>query len=105
MHIYKICTCVLWEETLETGVFPGMAIDVADGYIHFSTAEQQPETARKYFAGQKDLMLLTVEADTLGEALKWEGSSSGTRAGLFPHLYAPLLRVHIISAQPFDAPE
>lgn len=105
MRIYKICTRALWEETERTGVFSGMAVDVADGYVHFSTAEQQPETARKYFAGQKDLMLLAVDAEMLGEALKWEGSSSGTRAGLFPHLYAPLLRGHIISAEPFDAPE
>jgi uncharacterized protein (DUF952 family) len=105
MHIYKICSRALWEETERTGIFPNMPVDIADGYVHFSTSEQQPETARKYFAGQKDLMLLTVEADGLGEALKWEASSSGTRAGLFPHLYAPLLRVHIISAEPFDAPE
>jgi uncharacterized protein (DUF952 family) len=105
MRIYKICTKELWEETESTGVFSGMSVDIADGYVHFSTAEQQGETARKYFAGQKGLMLLTVEAETLGEALKWEASSSGTRSGQFPHLYGPLLREHIISAEPFDAPE
>ena len=105
MRIYKICTKELWEETERTGVFSGMPVDIADGYVHFSTAEQQGETARKYFAGQKGLMLLTVEAETLGEALKWEASSSGTRSGQFPHLYGPLLREHIISAEPFDAPE
>ena len=82
-----------------------MPIDVADGYVHFSTAEQQPETAQKYFKGQRDLMLLSIESDSLGEALKWEASSSGSRTGLFPHLYTPLLRSHIITATPFDVSE
>ena len=105
MHIYKICTRELWEETERTGVFPGMPIDIADGYVHFSTAEQSEETARKYFAGQKDLVLLMVESETLGAALRWEASSSGKRAGDFPHLYGPLPRVAIIAATSFDVPE
>lgn len=97
MHIYKICTRALWEETERTGMFPGMPIDIQDGYIHFSTAEQQTETLRKYFAEQKDIVVLTVESDTLGEALKWEPSSSGTRAGLFPHLYGVLKRTDVMA--------
>lgn len=83
-------------------MFPGMPIDIADGYVHFSTAEQQAETAQKYFAGQKNLMLLSVESDDLGQALRWEASSSGSRTGLFPHLYAPLRIVSIRDATPFD---
>ncbi|MFM9891132.1 MAG: DUF952 domain-containing protein [Rickettsiales bacterium] len=105
MRIYKICSRALWLETERTGVFPGMPIDVADGYVHFSTAEQSAETAQKYFAGQTDLILLTVDAVQLGDALKWEASSSGTRAGLFPHLYGPLKLSHIISATAFDVPK
>lgn len=105
MLIYKICTRALWEETERTGVFPGMPIDIADGYVHFSTAEQSEETARKYFSGQKDLILLTVESDDLGDALRWEPSSSGRRPGAFPHLYGPLPRVAIIAATSFDVPE
>ncbi len=104
MLIYKICTREIWEETLATGIFTGMPIDVADGYIHFSTAEQQPETARKYFAGQKDLMLLTVDAEKLGDALKWEPSSSRTRPGDFPHLYGVLKREDVVKAEEFSVP-
>lgn len=102
MLIYKICSRALWDETFKTGVFPGMPIDVVDGYVHFSTAEQQAETARKYFTGQTDLMLLTVESDGLGERLRFEPSSSGTRPGLFPHLYGTLKLTDIISAEPFS---
>lgn len=105
MHIYKICTQTQWLETQRTELFPGMPIDITDGYVHFSTAEQTAETARKYFAGQTDLVLLAVDAAKLGDALKWEASSSGTRAGLFPHLYGPLKLSHIISAAAFDVPK
>ena len=85
--IYKILPASLWTEAQRAGVFRGAAIDLTDGYIHFSTAEQAAETAAKHFAGQTDLMLLHVDADALGDALKWEPSRGGA---LFPHLYAEL---------------
>lgn len=68
-------------------MFRGAPVDLADGYIHFSTAAQVRETATKHFAGQGDLLLISVDADKLGEGLKWEPSRGGA---LFPHLYAPL---------------
>lgn len=86
MLIYKILRADEWDALRETGETAGAPIDVADGYIHFSTVEQAPETAAKYFADQDGLMLLAYEADALA-ALKWEPSRGGA---LFPHLYAPL---------------
>jgi uncharacterized protein (DUF952 family) len=103
MLIYKICTQKLWEESVRNGLFSGMPIDIRDGYIHFSTAEQNEETARKYFSGQTGLVLLAVDSDSLGDDLRWEPSSSGSRPGLFPHLYAPLKIETILSAEPFAA--
>jgi uncharacterized protein (DUF952 family) len=85
--IYKILPASLWAEAQNQGVFRGAPVDLADGYIHFSTAEQVAETAAKHFAGQTDLMLLHINADTLGPALKWEPSRGGA---LFPHLYDEL---------------
>lgn len=85
--IYKIIPSSLWEQARATGHFRGAPVDLQDGYIHFSTAAQVQETARKHFAGQSDLLVLTVEAAALGDALKWEPSRGGA---LFPHLYAPL---------------
>ena len=104
MLVYKICTQAIWAETERTGVFPGMPIDVADGYVHLSSLEQSAATIRKYFRGQTGLVMLTVDADTLGDALRWEQSSTGRR-GEFPHLYGPLPLSAIIEAMPFDAPE
>jgi uncharacterized protein (DUF952 family) len=85
--IYKIAPAALWAAAERVGVFTGAPVDVADGYIHFSTAVQARETAAKHFAGQADLKLVAVDVAALGPALKWEPSRGGA---LFPHLYAPL---------------
>ncbi len=84
MLIYKIMTTAQWAEFAQSGVFTGAAIDLTDGYIHFSTAAQAQETAAKHFAGQTDLRLIWADGDALGEALKWEVSRGGAE---FPHLY------------------
>jgi uncharacterized protein (DUF952 family) len=86
-RIYKILARAAWDEALADGAFTGSGIDLADGFIHFSTAAQAGETARRYFQGQPDLVVVEVEGDDLGEALKWEPSRGGD---LFPHLYGSL---------------
>ena len=85
--IFKICPGMLWQAAEKAGRFDGAPIDLTDGYIHFSTADQVRETAAKHFAGQRDLLLIAVDAGPLSETLKWEVSRGGA---LFPHLYAPL---------------
>ncbi|BAT59008.1 hypothetical protein GJW-30_1_01536 [Variibacter gotjawalensis] len=90
--IYKIAPRALWEAAERAGAFTGAPVDVEDGYIHFSARDQVEETAAKHFAGQRDLLLIAVDADALGHALQWEPSRGGA---LFPHLYAPL-RMHAV---------
>jgi uncharacterized protein (DUF952 family) len=85
--IYKIVSAPEWRAAEAEGVFRGAAIDLADGYIHFSATEQVAETAARHFAGKSDLLLVSIDAGKLGDALKWEVSRGGA---LFPHLYAPL---------------
>lgn len=85
--IYKIATRDQWLEAEQKGVFDGAPIDLADGYIHLSGSGQVRKTAELHFAGQKDLLLISVSADKLGEKLKWEPSRGGD---LFPHLYGKL---------------
>jgi uncharacterized protein (DUF952 family) len=100
--IYKICTAAEWREAERDGVYRGSAVDRQDGFIHFSTAEQAAETAAKHFAGQRDLVLIGVDAAALGERLKWEPSRGGA---LFPHLYGdlPLTDVRAAVPLPLDA--
>ncbi len=85
--IYKILPASEWRAAERAGAFHGSAVDLKDGYIHFSTAEQVRETAAKHFAGLDDLLLVAVDAQALGDALKWEPSRGGA---LFPHLYGEL---------------
>lgn len=85
--VYKISPRAAWTAAEAAGAFTGAAVDLADGFIHFSAAHQARETAARHFAAQAGLVLVAVEAAALGEALKWEPSRGGD---LFPHLYGPL---------------
>ena len=95
--IYKICPASLWAEAERAGVFTGAAIDLKDGYIHFSSGAQVAETAALYFKGQGGLVLVAVEGDRLGPALRWEPSRGGA---LFPHLYGALPISAVLWAKP-----
>ncbi len=85
--IYKIVPATLWQDARESGEFKGAAIDLTDGYIHFSTADQVKQTAALYFAGQHGLLLVAVDGTKLGDKLVYEASRGGA---LFPHLFATL---------------
>lgn len=85
--IYKICERACWRLAERAGAYRGSEADARDGFIHFSTAAQLAGTLAKHFAGRRDLLLIAVDPDPLGAALKWEPSRGG---GLFPHLYAAL---------------
>jgi uncharacterized protein (DUF952 family) len=84
--IFKIVPRAEWMAS--SGDYDGSAHDQADGFLHFSTAAQLPETLRLYYAGQSDLMLVCVDAAACGDALRWEHSTS--RGEAFPHLYGLL---------------
>jgi len=93
--VYKILPRGDWDAAVALGRFDGAGADLADGYIHFSTAAQAPETARRHFAGREGLVVVAVEAADLGAGLRWEPSRGGD---LFPHLYGPLptaLALHV----------
>jgi uncharacterized protein (DUF952 family) len=92
--IYKICPASAWREAERQGVYRGSTDDSRDGYIHFSTAAQVPGTAARHFAGQKGLFLIAVDADALGDELRWEPARDGE---LFPHLYGELDFAAVIS--------
>ncbi len=86
-YVYKVATQRAWDAACHVGAFAGSSDDVRDGFVHLSAAHQLAGTLAKHFKGQKDLVLITLEADALGDALKWEPSRGGE---LFPHLYGTL---------------
>lgn len=97
MLIFKIFRSDEWAQLRAAGETEGAPIDRADGYVHFSTAQQAEETAAKHFAGEDNLMLLAVDAEALGSDLKWEVSRGDQ---LFPHLYRNLRLADVTWAQP-----
>jgi uncharacterized protein (DUF952 family) len=95
--VYKILPAKLWRDAQRNGVFSGSPVDIKDGFIHFSTAEQAAETAAKHFASERDLVLLHVAVDRLDARLKWEPSRGGA---LFPHLYGTLNLAAVFRVDP-----
>jgi uncharacterized protein (DUF952 family) len=85
--IYHMCPEEAWAAAVAAGSYAGTEDDRRDGFIHFSTAAQLRESARRHRAGQSGLVLVAVEAGRLGERLRWEPSRGGA---LFPHLYGTL---------------
>lgn len=100
--VYKILRAGEWREALAAGVFSGSPADRADGFIHFSTAPQARATAARHFAGERALTLAAVEAESFGEAMRWEPSRGGD---LFPHLYAALPLSAILWTEPLPLGE
>jgi uncharacterized protein (DUF952 family) len=102
----KIAYKVLLAEELAVlerdGLFAGARVDLADGYIHMSTADQLAETIARHFAGKRDLQIVAVDLDALGEQVRWEPSRGGA---LFPHLYAPLGLDAVIAYGPLEFDE
>ena len=94
---YKVLTADQMAVLEQEGVFAGAPVDLADGYIHLSTAAQLAETVDKHFAGQSELHIAAVDLEAMGEAVKWEESRGGQ---LFPHLYADLPLAAVIAYGP-----
>jgi uncharacterized protein (DUF952 family) len=94
---YKILTADQWAQFQCEGVFTGAPVDLADGYIHMSTADQLDETLTKHFAGQTGHVIATIDLTQLGDALKWEVSRGGA---LFPHYYEALPMAAVVETRP-----
>jgi uncharacterized protein (DUF952 family) len=94
---YKICTENEWQQLQESGSYSGSLDDLRDGFVHLSAANQVARTAARFFAGRGDLVLLAINSDSLGDALRWETSPSGS---VYPHLYIPLPLDAVAAATP-----
>jgi len=96
MFVYKLLRAAEWVAFDAAGVFAGSADDVRDGYIHLSTAAQVDGTRDRYFAREPGVMMVTLDGDALGDALRWEPSRGGA---LFPHLYRAIVREDIMAVE------
>ena len=94
---YKILTADQWAQFQADGVFLGVHIDLADGYIHLSTVDQLEGTLTKHFAGQAGLMIAEIDLTLLNNTVRWEVSRGGA---LFPHVYGPLPMTAVLGSRP-----
>ena len=103
--IYTLIREADWRAAEAAGAYHGSSDDQRDGFLHFSTAAQLRASAAKHRAGVADLWMIEADAAALGPALRWEPASGGSRAGLFPHLYAalPLDKIRRAVPVPLDA--
>lgn len=99
---YKVLTAAQMSTLEHDASFAGAPVDLADGYIHLSTAEQLDETVDKHFAGQHDLHIAAVDLSALDDVVRWEVSRGGA---LFPHIYAPLPLSAVIAYGPLERDE
>lgn len=96
---YKVLTAEQMSALEHDGSFAGAPVDLADGYIHLSTATQLTETVDKHFAGQDDLHVAAIDLDALGNKIRWEESRGGQ---LFPHLYGTLTLDTVVAYSPLE---
>jgi beta-hydroxylase len=87
-----------WAQFQADGIFHGAPVDLADGYIHLSAANQLQGTLDKHFSGKTGLIIAQVDLAALGDSVKWEVSRGDA---LFPHIYGPLPMTAVIDATPF----
>ncbi|HVW93935.1 MAG TPA: DUF952 domain-containing protein [Devosia sp.] len=100
--IYKVADAADFEAAEADGIYAGAPVDIADGFIHFSTAAQLPETLRRHFSGRSGLVLAAIDTEKLGSGLIWEPSRGGD---LFPHLYGNLPLSAILWQEPIEVDE
>ena len=98
--VFKICPVAEWDAAKSAGLFKGSAVDLRDGFIHFSAEHQWRQTAALHFAGQSGLVLAAFDESALGPALKWEPSRGGD---LFPHLHATLDPAAALWVKPLES--
>ena len=102
MLIYKILRPAEWKDFESSGVFEGSSDDKRDGFIHCSSAEQAPATARRFFSGEPRLVVGVLDADQLGDAVRWEPAADGQH---FPHVYRSLGREELVAVHEVAGPE
>ena len=85
--VYRVVSKEDWEITKQVGRVPRCGSDERDGYVHLSTAETMLQTANLYFEPAEEPLIIEIQSQSLGEALRWEKVASRNDQ-IFPHLYA-----------------
>ena len=96
--IYHIALSPYWQDAIASGVYtpPGFA---TDGFIHCCTAEQIAGVIDRYFRGESDLLVLTIDPQAVAAEIRWEDLTGSGVA--YPHIYGPLDVTAVEAVLPF----
>ena len=82
-----------WNAARESGAYRistrGLGLD-EEGFVHCSTPAQMEFVANTFYGDVDELIVLTVDPDSVGSPVRWEPPVPGSKE-LFPHVYGPLL--------------
>jgi len=84
---------------LQNGVFKGATVDLADGFIHLSTASQLAGTLERHFSDQSNLVIAAIDLSGFGNSIRWEPSRGGQ---YFPHLYGAITWTDVVAHCPLE---
>ncbi|PJJ61106.1 DUF952 domain-containing protein [Hymenobacter chitinivorans] len=88
--IYRIASLADWQQAQRTGFFASADL-AAEGFIHASDRTQVLETARRYYTGHPDLVLLEIDEERLTEAgVRLEREWVAARQQAFAHVFGPI---------------
>jgi uncharacterized protein (DUF952 family) len=103
--LYRIAEPADWHHALQTGFFASADL-AAEGFIHCSEAHQILETARRYYAGRADLVLLEWDEAALAAAgVRVEREWVTSRQQHFAHVFGPVPLGVMRRQWPFGADE
>lgn len=96
-RVFHIAPKALWEDP---GYQPSSL--ETEGFVHMSLAPQLAGTLAAHFQGAGELILAEFDGARMLEHMRLEGSRGGA---LFPHLYGPLNRDHVLDMWLLPSPD
>ena len=88
-----------WDAFLAAGIYSPVSLE-NEGYIHCCEIDQLAAVGNRYFQGQRDLIVLSIDKQQVLTPIIYEDS---TGAGeLFPHIYGSLPLNAVKRVNPFD---
>jgi len=97
MIVFHIVPAQEWEAAMGAGTYRPASL-AAEGFIHFSYAEQVAATANRYYRDRDDLVVVAVDLTGVPGEVKIEPSPS--TGEMFPHLYDALPTSHALTVYP-----
>jgi glutathione S-transferase len=101
--IYHLTSRSDWAQAREAGDYRVSTLGRTlreEGFIHCSRAGQVAGVANRFYRGQAELVLLTIDEQRVGPEVRHEAVPGSAEP--FPHIYGPLNLDAVVEAVPFE---